>query len=130
MIVKLWVCIEDVEVIRKIKERCIILMEYCKDVKEKSVECELERINVYVLLFFKDKWWLNVELESECKLLRKLKEECCDLRRRFRESEILGNELVVCFNVNFFVSMSEENRVEDFVVKIEFFEKSLCELCV
>lgn len=26
--------------------------------------------------------------------------------------------------------MSEENRVEDFVVKIEFFEKSLCELCV
>lgn len=100
------------------------------DVKEMRVECELERINVYVFFFFRDKWWLNEDLENECKLLRKLKEECYDLRKRFREREIVGSDFIVCFNINFFVSVSDWGEVEDFVLKIEVFENSLCELCV
>lgn len=118
---------EDVEVIRKIKERRTTSMEHCKDAKEKSAERELERTNSYVLSLLKDKRRLNAELESERKLSRKLKEECCDLRRRLRESEISGNESAACSNVNSLASTSEENRAEDLAAKIESLEKSLRE---
>ena len=118
---------EDVEVIRKLKERHTTSMEHCKDAKGKSAERELERTNAYVLSLLKDKRRLNAELESERKLSRKLKEECCDLRRRLRESEIQGNESAACSYVNSLASASEESTAEDLAAKIESLENSLRE---
>lgn len=116
---------EDVEVVGKIKERHTSSMEHCKDAKGKNAERELERTNAYVLSLLKDKRRLNAELESERKLSRKLKEECCDLRRRLKESDITGNESVACSNADSFVSSSAESRVEDLAAKIEALENSL-----